>query len=937
MPVAWWAPPEDDEASAVPAWAQAHGIALVDLASARELGAAPLVWVHAGTRVPVLPTAVQAAMAQHLARGGTLALTLLATPLAQALGAPAPSPVTVPPARWRHDDDPRWPEAFREWPGYPHIRGVQGWGDHPLFRGLVRGTYSWMAREGDLVSRTEFRRPVWPVGGVIGVDRSYVHLDADVAVAWEYEVGPGTIRCLGAHVCLTSGDPTLHPQRDTLLRNLLSPDWGRTAKPWWPGMPWQHGRVSPLPAPRPLEPFPEVVSVGPVARTSGDQGSPITLGSPHGVMTGSARDGVRELWLHPLCLVDGGITLASTGGDLRPESTEVSACSFRRWLRDESGGEWRETLVGGADAASWWYEVAPIGITEHAVAAECRIPLRLAWPMPATLLHPLRTEQRRQHDQATVLVTGCDGQHRVCMTCDGVDDLVLAPDDAAPRLRVIGAPGQGVRLAFRATSGAPFTTLAGTTSVVSHARQRVEGVLGRSLRWHDEGAVFDEAVAWARVRLANFLTTTLDGRRGMMAGYAATRPGWNESRPGYAWFFGRDTCWCVDALLPLGMFEEARTAIDLLAATADVTGKVAHEVSTSGVAHYDAADATPLFVRAVGRYAAWTGDEETVRRWWPAVRRAIAFVGACDRDDDGLPENDRVGHGWIEMGPLGGGSVTSYTAACWVDALRAITPAAARVDPGHMPSIQRVERRATAALDRLRLPGGRLALHRDSSGRLEPEVTALAAVPIALGVDDSSSCGDVLRELATPRFQAPWGLRLLPVDSAWYAPRGYHAGAVWPLFTGWAAWADTFVGERDRAIGRLAAIARLVTQRNLGAFDEVLDGDTGAAAGVCSDQAWSAAALVAPMMHGVLGLAPSPWGTRCGLRARLPRSLGALRLEAIRTGGTRWSARWEAGTLFLRHLGGPALQVHLADVDRQVILGAGPGAVADATIDVGGG
>ena len=40
----------------------------------------------------------------------------------------------------------------------------------------------------------------------------------------------------------------------------------------------------------------------------------------------------------------------------------------------------------------------------------------------------------------------------------------------------------------------------------------------------------------------------------------------------------------------------------------DVTGKVPHEVTTSGLAHYDAADSTPLYLLLAGRYASWTGD-----------------------------------------------------------------------------------------------------------------------------------------------------------------------------------------------------------------------------------------------------------------------------------------------------------------------------------------
>ncbi|MBK8249558.1 MAG: hypothetical protein IPK85_19495 [Gemmatimonadetes bacterium] len=594
-----------------------------------------------------------------------------------------------------------------------------------------------------------------------------------------------------------------------------------------------------------------------------------------------------------------------------------------------------ETLVGDVHDAAWYHEISPVAATQEAIAVEFRVPLRLAWPMPSGALRPLRVETRADADRHSILVSGSDGQHRVCISGDGVESVTVEADDAAPLVRVVGRPGVTLRLAWRATATQHFAPLRGLAAAVDGQVTREASLRTRSASWAHDDQVFDAGFAWARTRLANFLTSNLQGRHGLVAGYAPTRPGWNHSRPGYAWFFGRDTCWCVDAMLALGMFEEARAAIDLLASTADVTGKVAHEVSMSGVVHYDAADATPLFVRAVAQFAAWTGDVDTVRRWWPAVRRAVSYVAACDRDHDGLPENDGIGHGWIEMGPLGGGSVTSYVAACWIDALGRIAEVAQAVDREWVPWLVASRQKAVAAMEGLRLPNGRLALHRDASGRLESELTALAAVPIALGVDRSSSRDEVLRALAHPRFMSSWGLRLIPVDSPRYDPKGYHSGAVWPLFTGWAALADAVAGEGDRAVERLGTIAGLIGQRNLGAFDEVLHGETGDGAGVCSDQAWSAAALVSPMMHGVLGLAPHPWGAGCDLRVELPPALHGLTVRGLRTGLTRWSARWEPGRVVVEHLEGPPIHLRASDAPCAVHLGASGDARRQATLALG--
>ena len=924
MRVALWCPPDDAEAAAAAVWCRDRAIELEPIEIPWRVAPTTVCWVHAGSRVPSLPSALRDGLANHLQQGGVVVLSLLATPIAQALGAPGPSPECWGPLTWHHADDPRWPDAFGDWPGYPHIRGMQAYGSHPLVEGLAQGSFTWMARDGDVVAGTRFVRPGWPAAGVIAVDRSYVHLDADEAVAWEYEVATGAIRCVGSHLCLTSGDALLNAQRDVVLRNLLTADWGARVRRWWPAASGHHASVVPVPAPRPLPPLDREVVVSPRSRTDATTPSPWTLGSAHGLATGDAVRGPRDLWLHPLCIVDDGFVLATSAGELTTVATEVSGIQVQRRLVDAAGIRWRETMFGAVDGPTWYFEVGPETTSPDAVAVEFRVPLRLAWPMPEGVLRPLRIESRVQGAVGSILVSGSDGQHRVNITVDGVDLLEVVGDDAAPLVRVIARPGTALRMAIRATAGDGFSPLAPPSDALAGAVARVASVSARSVVWNHPDAAFEGAMAWARTRLANFLTHTLSGRRGLAAGYATSRPGWNRSRPGYAWFFGRDACWTVDALLALGMFEEARAAITLLAATADVTGKVAHEISMSGVVHYDAADATPLFVRAVGRYARYSGDVDTVRAWWPAVRRALAFVRSCDRDNDGLPENDGVGHGWIEMGPLGGGSVTSYVAACWIDALRETHPVMASLEPGTDTALAEWERAAVSSLDRLRLPDGRMALHRDAGGRLESELTALAAVPIALDVDRSSSRHEVLRALAHPRFQAPWGLRMLPVDSARYAPRSYHAGAVWPLFTGWAALADAVVGDLEGALNRLDTIAGLVERRNIGAFDEVLDGDDGSGAGVCSDQAWSAAALVSPMMQGVLGLAPHAWGARgagCDVHARVPARLHGLSLSAIRTGTTRWSARWSAEGVVVEHLSGAPLAIRATDVGRAVVIG----------------
>ena len=143
--------------------------------------------------------------------------------------------------------------------------------------------------------------------------------------------------------------------------------------------------------------------------------------------------------------------------------------------------------------------------------------------------------------------------------------------------------------------------------------------------------------------------------------------------------------------------------------------------------------------------------------------------------------------------------------------------------------------------------------------------------------------------LSSDAFSAPWGVRMIGTQDARYRPRGYHCGAVWPLYTGWAALADFALGRPEAGWIHLESNARCALQRSRGAFEEVLDGDTGGAAGICSDQAWSAAMVISPFIFGMLGMRPSASARRCIIDPRWPSAWTHARAERVRVGGSVFS------------------------------------------------
>ena len=93
-----------------------------------------------------------------------------------------------------------------------------------------------------------------------------------------------------------------------------------------------------------------------------------------------------------------------------------------------------------------------------------------------------------------------------------------------------------------------------------------------------------------------------------------------------------------------------RKQLELYQKFQDHTGKIYHELMTSGVVHFDASDSTPLYVILAGHYARASGDVAFVRKSWPSLKRAMDFMYSTDTDGDGLIENTDVGHGWMEPG-----------------------------------------------------------------------------------------------------------------------------------------------------------------------------------------------------------------------------------------------------------------------------------------------
>ena len=157
-------------------------------------------------------------------------------------------------------------------------------------------------------------------------------------------------------------------------------------------------------------------------------------------------------------------------------------------------------------------------------------------------------------------------------------------------------------------------------------------------------------------------------------------------------------------------------------------------------------------------------------------------------------------------------------------------------------------------------------------------------MPVLLGSVDPGMAAKFLDQLAGEGFTAPWGVRMVAATDPAFRAAGYHSGSVWPLYTGWASLAEYRAGRPEAGFRHLAANLALPFARQKGAFDEVLDGLTGEGAGVCPDQAWSAAMAALPLVEGLLGVQPDAVHGRLTVAPALPEAWDWLEARGLRCG-----------------------------------------------------
>lgn len=405
---------------------------------------------------------------------------------------------------------------------------------------------------------------------------------------------------------------------------------------------------------------------------------------------------------------------------------------------------------------------------------------------------------------------------------------------------------------------------------------------------------FDRALRWAMIAIDQGKVRSQD-EIGLIAGYYESA---DSARPGYGWYFGRDSLWTSYAINGYGDFELTRQTLEFLIRRQRADGKIMHE--SSQTAHlvdwkstpyfYAAADSSPLFVMAMEDYVNTSGDVGFLRRHWDAVRRAYAFTRAHDSDGDGIYENTE-GTGWVESWPPGMPHQEMYLAALDQQSADAMSRLASLMNDA--PAAAEAARKAAEIRGKLDseyyVPStGVYAFSRNPDGTLDHTATIYPAVAWWTGRLSLPRAGAMLSRWASAEFSTDWGTRDVSGQTPFYDPISYHQGSVWPLFTGWVSLAEYRGGRTLSGYAHLMQNAGLTWTQDLGSVTELLSGEFFQPLGRSSShQVWSSAMVLTPALRGLFGLDWDATHRTLRVAPNLPAGWDQARLRNVPLGDSR--------------------------------------------------
>lgn len=900
-----------------------------------------LLWWHfdSSKEIPkdTLYPEVVSRLRDHVQKGGSLFLSLIAAQYVVDLGFEELRPNIIKKAVW---DEDSWTSD------YPDVRGIATYLGHPIFRELPGGVYTWNPRKGDNYCAAMYEGVTPASAKIVGVERQYIKLNEHRRIVSELQFGKGRILTVGTYLFFRDQRHRFRHHLEQFASNCFaylsqaSPDSKETRTYWN----FDTRDVTEIErTSNPLNPQLTAIHVSDSGQfikrdLSSDDRSDhyFDVGGRRILIAGKERDGISEIWCHPLRIARDlkiafkvGKSAVRWARDLKIQFTARPECIARTYSFE--GAIIKEVVFGDRERPGGAIHFHADSKESVEIFVTASVDLRLMWPLSDEATGSLTyvwddklhaAVVAAPHPQLAALIGSSTSpeEHLVGQFSSfeiSNDRFVGKPTGEivvglAMRYRLSASENEialcfsGSHLGEREAEGTYRTITEDPAATLNRQTTHYKKLLGKSTQIKTPNPEFNEAYRWALTSTDQFFAEVPGIGSSLFAGYGTTDQGWHgghsiSGRPGYAWFFGRDSVWTSFAVLGYGDFEKVKSVLDFLGRHQDASGKIAHELTTSGFAHYDAADSTPLYIILMGKYLKASGDTAFVRKHFDRLVGAIEFCHSTDTDGDHLIENTNVGHGWVEGGQLFPVHTEHYLASCWTKALEVAAFVASTLHKEKLSKRWKKESGKVAQIVRNRFWNERTQFYnfgKLANGTFNEQKTLLPAVGISFGYGKKEQARKCLEEYASEKFSTDWGTRIVGNDNPMYKPTGYHYGSVWPLFTGWASLAEFKEGRPIQ--GFLHAMNNLLLYNRFaaGCIEEVLDGERFQPAGVCPHQAWSESMAIQPILEGMLGLDIDALDARVSFRPYFPPDWNSAIVKNIPVGHRRliFTMNREAGT-----------------------------------------
>ncbi|MBN2570715.1 MAG: DUF4960 domain-containing protein [Ignavibacteriales bacterium] len=891
-----------------------------DLLNDNELiNDANIVWIHRPdssnlTNIENNPMLIRI-LKDYIYSGGKLLLTLDALKYLTKLGFENQEPET------------KYVDAIDE--GYGRKLGLHSFRNHPIFEGLFGGAYIWNPLQDEKVRLVGYFDDVIPNGKVVAIHWAYIRFFENYKLVLEHQYGKGKILSIGAYAYFSQeNNNEIHLKK--FFENTLNYLTGKynNEKYFY----WEYDS---------LKTIKNIINLKqcqiPNSNVWNKEESTISVKSQFAsdnlwdvvgqriAVFGFEKSGIDEVWTHPfMAFRDYELGIKFEYRDtiywfkdqipqieIRPEGV-IRTYQFPRAFITEI-----ITCDVESPVAILHYEYR--GVYDAELVVKIKSNLRLMWPYSENVIREMKYGydeknnlfliKDRSEDFVSIFGSSKNAMKYIVGQFDNFNyvnkDFIGIPTDKhqAEFLSiykifqndnfefVISGSSEGVNKTFEYYEKG----LNEAEIIYRKSLQYYKSLFNDKLFIETPDKIFNEAYKWALVGADKFFAYTPDIGSSLLAGYATTRTGWDgghkiNGRPGYAWYFGRDAQWSGLAIIDYGDFEKIKEVLKTFQKFQDLSGKIYHELTTSGAVHYDAADATLLYIILFGHYLRHSGDLDFIRESYPFIKKAIDFCFSTDTDGDKLIENTNVGHGWVEGGSLFNAHTELYLAAAWAYALKEASYIAKALDKTEEYEFYQTESKIITKIlneEFWNVETNHLNFAKLKDGSYNEEISSLSCVPLYFELIDKDKGEKTVDLFSDNSFSSDWGVRIISEFSPNFNPRGYHFGSVWPLFTGWTSLAEYKYGNYLQGFSHLMNNLSIYKSFSPGYIEEVLHGLEYKPMGVCPHQCWSQTMALQPIYEGMLNIKIDALKKYISISPSLPYDWDSLIIENIRINNSK--------------------------------------------------